>query len=94
MQVLVDGQQIGSDVQVESPRDVWKDYSFQTKVPDGSQKISVVFTEDYWGPDGDRNLYIDTVSLNGRQLDHQSGGDVAYEKCLVLYAAGAIDFAI
>jgi len=61
---------------VEVSSGVWKQYEMRAVISQGTHNISLAFTEDWWGPDygtvGDRNLYLDNVSIMCAQSECQS----------------------
>jgi hypothetical protein len=42
-------------------------YTFTTAVPQGPQVVSIAFTNDAYDSSGDRNLYVDTLQIDGPQ---------------------------
>jgi hypothetical protein len=55
------------------------DYRFpNVSVPQGA-RVDVVFTNDFYGPAGDRNLIVDSIVVNGRAISATAPG-VVYDR--------------
>ena len=81
MQVLANGNVIGS-VQVRSPEFTEYNFASASLLPSGTP-IDVVFTNDAYINGQDRNLYVQSVNIDGKQISPNAPG--------VTYDRGAID---
>jgi hypothetical protein len=60
MEVRIDQTVVGS-VTVDSPE--WTTYMIKSDVSSGMHDVAVAFTNDYYQPPEDRNLYVDKVTI-------------------------------
>lgn len=68
--LMVDGVAVGSAATVTTQKAAgWQDITFKLDLPDNAAKIGVNFFNDAYGGAGkDRNLYVDSVTVNGSKL--------------------------
>ena len=61
MEIRIDQSPIGS-VTVDSG--IWETYVIEGNIPAGIHNVAIAFTNDYYNPPEDRNLYVDTVFIS------------------------------
>ncbi len=60
MEVRIDQNEVGT-VMVDSSS--WVVYTIQAYVSSGTHEVAIAFTNDYYNPPQDRNLYVDKVTI-------------------------------
>jgi len=60
MEVRIDQNEVGT-VTVDSSS--WAVYTIQADVSSGTHEVAIAFTNDYYDPPEDRNLYVDKITL-------------------------------
>ncbi|MCA6107773.1 glycoside hydrolase family 113 [Bradyrhizobium cenepequi] len=70
MQLLVNGQQIGSTVEFHNATDAsgFQTFTFTFANPASISSLDLAFINDIAGAGGDRNLYIKDITVNGEHL--------------------------
>ncbi|MCK9915641.1 hypothetical protein MXD81_41435 [Microbacteriaceae bacterium K1510] len=70
MQLRVNGQQVGDTVEFHNAADAsgYQTYTFTLRNPSEIDSLDVAFVNDAATADGDRNLYIKGITVNGHEL--------------------------
>jgi Ca2+-binding RTX toxin-like protein len=70
MQLLVNGQQVGSTVEFHNATDAsgFQTFTFTFANPAAISSLDLAFINDIAGAGGDRNLYIKDITVNGQHL--------------------------
>jgi beta-glucanase (GH16 family) len=77
--VAVDGQQVG-DIQTATAihsSGQWQDITINGNFDNGPHTVSVNFLNDAWSASGDRNLYVQSITVNGEHIAGTSAQDFA-----------------
>src|SRR6185437_4127119 len=81
--VLVDGQQVGGvqDVSAVHSAGQWQDITVSGNFSANPQQVAIEFTNDAYGgtSDTDRNLYVESVTVNGHTFGAASATNTASE---------------
>ncbi|MGE0118018.1 MAG: carbohydrate-binding domain-containing protein [Dongiaceae bacterium] len=77
-QLMVDGKAVGAvqTVTASHAQKAWQQFSFTGDFgTTGPGKVEVVYLNDLWGGTGkDRNLYVDSISVNGKIFQSETAG--------------------
>jgi hypothetical protein len=75
MNLLVNGQQVGSTVEFHNAADStgYQTFTFKFQNPDKVSSLDLSFINDLANAQGDRNLSIEGVTVNGKKLDAADG---------------------
>ncbi|MDE5458607.1 calcium-binding protein [Bradyrhizobium sp. CSA112] len=70
MQLLINGQQVGSTVEFHNATDAsgFQTFTFTFPNPDSISSLDLAFINDFTSTNGDRNLYIKDITVNGEHL--------------------------
>lgn len=100
--VVADGHQIGETYRVTArhPSDRWQEFTIDTGdlfTDAPPTQVAINFINDAGGPDGDRNLYIDWIKVDGHRFDAEvpaffSGSNGLLETSAALWSNGSIIF--
>ena len=61
MEVRID-QDVAGTVTVDTSS--WTVYTIDAYVPSGTHEVAIAFTNDYYKPPADKNLYVDKITIN------------------------------
>jgi hypothetical protein len=79
--VLVDGQQIGGTQTVTASHAAgqWQDITISNSIAAGAHTVAINFINDGWGGTlaTDRNMYVQSITINGETLSGSSAQDTA-----------------
>jgi Ca2+-binding RTX toxin-like protein len=94
MALMVNGQQMGKTVEFHGASDpsAYQSYTFTFSNPDTIHSLDVSFLNDLATADGDRNLYIKGITVNGEQLSVSEGGNTHAPGTWNLYQNGSIHY--
>jgi Ca2+-binding RTX toxin-like protein len=75
MNLLVNGQQVGSTVEFHNASDStgYQTFTFKFQNPDKVSSLDLSFINDLANANGDRNLSVEGVTVNGKALDAADG---------------------
>ncbi|KRR02995.1 glycoside hydrolase family 113 [Bradyrhizobium valentinum] len=70
MQLLINGQQVGSTVEFHNATDAsgFQTFTFTFPNPGSISSLDLAFINDFTSTNGDRNLYIKDITVNGEHL--------------------------
>jgi Ca2+-binding RTX toxin-like protein len=94
MELLINGQQIGSTVEYHDAADSteYQTYTFTFHNPGTISSLDVAFVNDASTADGDRNLYIKDISVNGNELSVADSTNLSSPGTWNLYGNRTIHF--
>jgi hypothetical protein len=74
MGLLVNGSQVSSStVTAVHSSNQWQTFTYTVKLSGSLQNVGVSFTNDASGTGGDRNLYVQSITVNGVKLVPSQG---------------------
>ena len=84
-QLYVDGQPVGEAQTVSAIRskNEWQEFAFTGAFgADGPGRVAIRFLNDAWGgtEDKDRNLYVESIEVNGVRFDAEDPTHAVYER--------------
>jgi Ca2+-binding RTX toxin-like protein len=94
MALMVNGQQMGDTVEFHNASDpsTYQSYTFTFSNPDTIHSLDVSFINDLATANGDRNLYIKGITVNGEQLGVSESGNTHAPGTWNLYQNGSIHY--
>jgi serralysin len=94
MELLVNGQQVGATVEYHNAADStqYQTYSFTFDNPGTISSLDVAFINDASNADGDRNLYIKNITVNGDELSVSDSTNLSSPGTWNLYGNRTIHF--
>jgi Ca2+-binding RTX toxin-like protein len=94
MQLRINGQQIGSTAEFHTAADPsdYQTYTFSFPNPDQVNSLDVAFINDLATAEGDRNLYIKGITVNGHELTVADATNLSSPGTWNLYGNRAIHY--
>jgi serralysin len=94
MELLINGQQVGATVEFHNAADStgYQTYTFTFDNPDSISSLDVAFVNDTSNADGDRNLYIKDITVNGDDLSVADSTNLSSPGTWNLYGNRTIHF--
>jgi serralysin len=94
MELLINGQQVGKTVEFHDAADStgYQTYTFTFHNPDSVTSLDVSFINDLSNADGDRNLYIKDITVNGNELSIPDATNLSSPGTGNLYGNQSIHF--
>jgi serralysin len=94
MKLLINGQQVGSTVEFHGATDPsgYQSYTFTFANPATVTSLDVSFINDLLNADGDRNLYIKDITVNGQHLAVSDATNPSSPGTWNLYQNGSIHY--
>jgi Ca2+-binding RTX toxin-like protein len=94
MELLINGQQVGSTVEYHNAADStqYQTYTFTFDNPGTVSSLDVAFINDTSNADGDRNLYIKNITVNGDELSVSDSTNLSSPGTWTLYGNRTIHF--